>query len=112
MLSLIKKWFKRTPASCLLEDTLPISWLANLLRLPITLSFTVSHDNPLVLPTDLLHLCVFRVLPLNLFEQSGAQLLDPSDILMLILYHGLKPVDPLLLLSDDLLEPLVFLCNQ
>ena len=72
----------------------------------------MSHENPLVLLTDLLHLCVFRVLPLNLFEQSGAQLLDPSDILMLVLHYGLKPVDPLLLLRDDLLEPLVLLGNQ
>ena len=72
----------------------------------------MSHDNPLVLLADLLHLWVLWVLPLNSFKQGGAQLLDPGDILMLVLHHGLKPVDPLLLLSDDLLEPLVLLGNQ
>ena len=72
----------------------------------------MTHDNPLVLLADLLHLWVFGVLPLDPLQQGSAQLLDPGDILMLILHHGLKPVDPLLLLRDDLLEPLVLLGNQ
>ena len=72
----------------------------------------MSHDNPLILLANLLHLWVLRVLPLNSFKQGGAQLLYPGDILMLILHHGFKPIDPVLLLSDDLLEPLVLLGNQ
>lgn len=72
----------------------------------------MTHDNPLVLLADLQHLWVLRILPLYPLQQGGAQLLDPGDILMLILHHGLKPVDSLLLLRDDLLESLVLLGNQ
>ena len=89
LLPLISKWFKWTPASYLLDDALPISWQADLLRLPIALSFRVTHDNPLVLLADQLHLWVLRVLPLYPLQQGGAQLLDPGDILVLILHHGL-----------------------
>ena len=112
LLPLISKLFKWTPISCLLDDALPISRQADLLRLPIALSLRVSHDNPLVLLADLQHLWVLRVLPLYPLQQCGTQLLYPGDILVLTLHHGLKPVDPLLLLRDDLLEPLVLLGNH